>query len=157
VRPERRVPCRSQFDSILYALISQTGDDAYDLNSGDEDSYRVFRDQRLSAVSMFADPDTSRGGSRLNPDAGRLKGAPKPPPPAGIPPTASSVSASVTMKREAGQPPPAIHYGSTVCQVVGSAGPRRSRLRGPSVVPAGRWGPGAEASLELATGVLLTS
>jgi hypothetical protein len=109
-------PCRSQFDSILYALTSKTGADAYDLNASGDDAYRVFRDVRLSAVSMFADPQTSRGGSRLNPDEGRLKGTPKPPPRPGVPPTQTSVTANVFMKREPGQPPPAVRFGSTVCQ-----------------------------------------
>jgi len=109
-------PCRSQFDSILYALISTTGGEAYDLNSSGDDAYRIMRDSRLQAVSMFADPDTSRGGSRLNPDEGRLKGTPKPPPPPGVPPTSQTATASVVMKREPGEPSPAVRYGSTVCQ-----------------------------------------
>ena len=95
-------PCRSQFDSILYALIGTTGGEAYDLNSTGPDAYRVLRDSRLSAVSMFADPDTARGGSRLNPDEGRLKGVPKPPPPPGVPATGTTATASVVMKREPG-------------------------------------------------------
>ncbi len=109
-------PCRSQFDSILYALISTTGGEAYDLNSTGDDAYRVLRDSRLSAVSMFADPDTARGGSRLNPDEGRLRGVPKPPPPPGVPATGTTATASVVMKREPGAPSPAVRYGSSVCQ-----------------------------------------
>ena len=109
-------PCRSQFDSILYALVSKTGNQAYDLNSTGDDAYRVLRDSRLSAVGMLSDPDISRGGSRLSPDAGRLRGTPKPPPPAGVPATSTTSTASVVMMREPGMPSPALRYGSTVCQ-----------------------------------------
>ena len=109
-------PCRSQFDSIIYALGAQTGLAAYDLNAGTEDAYRVFRDSRLSAIQMLADPDPARGGSSFTPDEGQIKGNPKPPPPPGVPPSATTATANVLMIREPGQPPPAVRYGSTVCQ-----------------------------------------
>ena len=41
----------------------QTGMAAYDLNSTGDDAYRIYRDQRISAVSMAADP-AQGGGSR---------------------------------------------------------------------------------------------
>jgi hypothetical protein len=109
-------PCRSQFDSIVYALGTETGQAAYDLNATGDDAYRVFRDSRLVAISMQADPDPGRGGSRVNLDEGLIKTVPKPPPPPGVPPTATTATANVLFKREAGQPAPTIRYGATVCQ-----------------------------------------
>jgi hypothetical protein len=109
-------PCRSQFDSIIYALGTETGEAAYDLNSSDVDAYRVFRDSRIVAISMQADPDPGRGGSSLNLDEGLVKTVPKPPPPPGVPPTSNTATANVVFRREPGQPAPAIRYGSTVCQ-----------------------------------------
>ena len=109
-------PCRSSFDSIIYALGAKTGLAAYDLNSSGDDAYRIFRDNRISAIAMLADPDPARGGSSFNPDEGEMKGHPKPPPPPGVPPTSTTATANVVMRREPGQPPPSVHYGSTVCQ-----------------------------------------
>ena len=109
-------PCRSQFDSIVYALGTETGDAAYDLNATGDDAYRVFRDSRLVAISMQADPDPGRGGSRLNLDEGLVRTVPKPPPPPGVPPTATTATANVVFQRQAGQPAPTIRYGATVCQ-----------------------------------------
>jgi hypothetical protein len=109
-------PCRSSFDSIIYALGAKTGLAAYDLNSSGDDAYRIFRDNRISAIAMLADPDPGRGGSSFNPDEGEMKGNPKPPPPPGVPPTGTTATANVIMRREPGQPPPSVHYGSTVCQ-----------------------------------------
>jgi hypothetical protein len=109
-------PCRSQFDSILYALGVKTGQAAYDLNASTDDAYRIFRDSRIAAISFQADPDPGRGGSSFTADEGLMKGVPKPPPPPGVPPTTTSATASVIFKREPGQPTPVVQYGSTVCQ-----------------------------------------
>jgi hypothetical protein len=109
-------PCRSQFDSIIYALGAETGLPAYDLNAAGDDAYRIFRDSRIAAITVQADPDPGRGGSSFTPDEGLMKGVPKPPPPPGVPPTATTATANVMLTREAGQPAPAIRYGSTVCQ-----------------------------------------
>jgi len=109
-------PCRSQFDSTIYALGAQSGLPAYDLNASGDDAYRIFRDSRIAAITVQADPDPGRGGSSFTPDEGLMKGTPKPPPPPGVPPTATTATANVVMVREPGQPAPAIRYGSTVCQ-----------------------------------------
>jgi len=109
-------PCRSQFDTILYAYGARSGLAAYDLNAAGDDAYRIFRDSRIAAISMQADPDPGRGGSSFTADEGLMKGTPKPPPPPGIPPTVSTASANVVFRREPGQPAPAVRYGSTVCQ-----------------------------------------
>jgi len=109
-------PCRSQFDSSIYALGAVTGLAAYDLNAAGDDAYRIFRDSRIAAITVQADPDPGRGGSSFTPDEGLMKGAPKPPPPPGVPPTATTASSNVRMVREAGQPAPAVRFGTTVCQ-----------------------------------------
>jgi hypothetical protein len=109
-------PCRSQFDSIVYALGAETGQAAYDLNAAGDDAYRIFRDSRIAAISMQSDPDPGRGGSRFAIDEGLIKGTPKPPPPPGVPPTSRTNSRNVVQTREPGVPAPSIRYGSTVCQ-----------------------------------------
>ncbi len=109
-------PCRSVFDSIIYALGAESGLPAYDLNAAGDDAYRIFRDSRIAAITVQADPDPGRGGSSFTPDEGLMKGTPKPPPPPGVPPTATTATANVLLTREPGQPAPAIRYGSTVCQ-----------------------------------------
>jgi hypothetical protein len=110
-------PCRSQFDSIIYALGTETGEAAYDLNANGDDAYRVFRDSRVVAISIQADPDPAGGGSRVNLDEGLVKTTPKPPPPPGVPPLGGGgATANVVFERVAGQPAPSVRYGSTVCQ-----------------------------------------
>jgi hypothetical protein len=109
-------PCRSQFDSIIYALGATTGLAAYDMNATGDDAYRIFRDSRLVALGMQGDPDPSRSGSSFTADEGLVKSVPKPPPPPGVPPQTTQATASVTMAREPGEPPPSVYYGSTVCQ-----------------------------------------
>jgi hypothetical protein len=104
------------FDSIIYALGAETGQPAYDLNSAGDDAYRIFRDSRIAAITMQADPDPGRGGSSFTPDEGLMKGTPKPPPPPGVPPNQRTNSHNVVMARVAGEPAPNIRYGSTVCQ-----------------------------------------
>jgi hypothetical protein len=108
-------PCRSQFDSILYALGVFSGQAAYDMNPTGDDAYRIFRDSRIAALSVLGDPDPNRGGSSFTADEGLMKGVPKPPPPPGVPPTATTATANVVMRRVPGQPPPAVRYGSSVC------------------------------------------
>jgi hypothetical protein len=83
-------PCRSQFDSIIYALGAKTGLAAYDMNASGDDAYRIYRDSRLVAIGMQADPDPGRGGASFTADEGLVKSVP--------------------------QPPPSVYYGSTVCQ-----------------------------------------
>jgi hypothetical protein len=109
-------PCRSQFDSIIYALGAQTGQAAYDLNASGDDAYRIFRDSRIVAVGMQADPAQGAGSSTTK-DEGLVKPSPTPPPPPpGDPPTSQTATASVVMTRDPNAPPPAVRYGSTVCQ-----------------------------------------
>jgi hypothetical protein len=86
-------PCRSSFDSIIYALGTQSGLAAYDLNATGDNAYAIFRDSRLVALTTQADPSQSTG-TTLNKDEGLVKpGAlPSPPPPPGQPaPVASNV------------------------------------------------------------------
>jgi hypothetical protein len=110
-------PCRSSFDSIVYALGAETGVAAYDINASGDDAYRIYRDQRISAISMAGDP-AQGGGSRLLVDEGQLSGAaPVAPPAPGVPPqSVQSGSASVIMSRDPNFPPPAVRMSSSVCQ-----------------------------------------
>jgi hypothetical protein len=67
-------PCRSSFDSIVFAVAAQTGDAAYDLNSGTaDDRYAEIDEQRVQAVRV--------AGGRLVIDTG-LGAQQAPPPPA---------------------------------------------------------------------------
>ena len=108
-------PCRSQFDSILYALGVVTGQAAYQMG-GDAVAYRIFRDSRLSALTVQADPDVGGAGSRLTAEEGMMKGTPKAPPPPGVPPVVTTATANVVFKARPGEPAPTVRYGSTVCR-----------------------------------------
>jgi hypothetical protein len=110
-------PCRSQFDTILYGLGVESGGAAYDLNASGDDAYRIFRDSRIAAISMQADPNPGGGGSTFTADEGLMKGTPKPPPPPGVPPQGTTTSTgNVSFVRVPGQPAPAVRFGTTVCQ-----------------------------------------
>jgi hypothetical protein len=50
-------PCRSSFDSIIYALGAQSGLAAYDLAFGN--AYQIFQDSRIVALSTQAAPNAS--------------------------------------------------------------------------------------------------
>lgn len=105
-------PCRSSFDSILYALGSQSGNAAYDLNATGDNAYSIFRDSRLVAIGTTADPSQTTGAT-LNKDEGLIKAGalPAPPPKAGQPAT---VGGSVTPAAINGVPQ--MRFGSTACQ-----------------------------------------
>ena len=108
-------PCRSSFDSIVYFLGAQSGAAAYDVNASGDDAYRVFNDSRLVGLQTQADPGQG-GGSRVNYDEGLMRGAPSPPPLGGIPPNSTTSNMSVVPAQVPGEPPPAVRFGSTVCQ-----------------------------------------
>jgi hypothetical protein len=84
-------PCRSSFDSILFALGAGTGNAAYDLNSGaDSDEYIEYRDEQLKSVQ-------TQGGQVIV-DRGLNTSAPTPPPPDQIaPPIDGSVFAGLSV------------------------------------------------------------
>lgn len=84
-------PCRSSFDSILFALGAGTGNAAYDLNSGgDTDEYIEYRDEQLKSVQ-------TQGGQVIV-DRGLNTSAPTPPPPDVIaPPVDGSVFAGLSV------------------------------------------------------------
>jgi hypothetical protein len=105
-------PCRSSFDSIIYALGSQTGQAAYDLNATGDNAYSIFRDSRLVAIGTQADPSQGSGAA-FNKDESQIKSGslPAPPPKAGQPPT---VGSNVTPAVKGGVP--VMKFGSTVCQ-----------------------------------------
>jgi hypothetical protein len=70
-------PCRSSFDSLLFALGAESGAAAYDLNSSGDDRFVQITDQRIQAVRV--------SGGRLVVDMGL--GAQNPPPPPAPPTT----------------------------------------------------------------------
>ena len=56
------VPCRSSFDSIVFALGAKSGDAAFDLNATGDDSYVVFDNSKIAGLAIFATTDDSRHG-----------------------------------------------------------------------------------------------
>jgi hypothetical protein len=66
-------PCRSSFDSIIFALAAESGDAAYDLNAAGDDRFTEIEEQRVQAVRV--------AGGRLVVDTG-LGAQQAPPPPA---------------------------------------------------------------------------
>jgi hypothetical protein len=105
-------PCRSSFDSILYALGSRSGQAAYDLNSAGDNAYAIFRDSRIVGIATQSDPSQGTGSS-LNKDEGLIPTGvpPAAPPPPGKPPS-SGANVSPAMKNGV----PSMTFGSTVCQ-----------------------------------------
>ena len=73
-----------------------TGLAAYHLNSIGDDAYRIFRDSRIAAITVQADPDPGRGGCSFTPDEGLMKGAPKPPASKAAPVTSPASPAAET-------------------------------------------------------------
>jgi hypothetical protein len=79
-------PCRSSFDSIIFALGAQSGAAAYDLNASGDDRFTQITDQRVQAIRV--------AGGRLVIDTGLgAQNAPPPPaPPVANPPAPSPFS-----------------------------------------------------------------
>jgi hypothetical protein len=104
-------PCRSSFDSILYALGAESGLAAYDLAYGN--AYQIFQDSRIAAISTQAAPK----GSQLVKDEGLSKTSQpiQPPPAPGLAPTTQSTQNVVAVSGP-GLPQPTVRFGSTVCQ-----------------------------------------
>jgi hypothetical protein len=107
-------PCRSSFDSIIYALGAVTGGAAYDLNASGDDAFRIFKDERLAALKITAPPVTGQTGQAAK-EVGKVGGPVEPPDPPGVPPSSTVASASVVLKKVDGAPLPAIRFGSSVC------------------------------------------
>jgi len=105
-------PCRSSFDSIIYALGARSGLAAYDLNAAGDDAFSIYKDSRVVAISTQSDPGQG-SGSRLSKDEGLAAAAPDPPPAPGRP---QGLSSNVRPAVRAGKPFPAMKFGSTVCQ-----------------------------------------
>ncbi|MGE0456185.1 MAG: hypothetical protein AB7O37_22445 [Vicinamibacteria bacterium] len=81
-------PCRSSFDSVIYAVGAETGGAAYDFGG---DSFLVLENSRKTALQIIKEPAAvgsapgTSGGSRLIIDEGLMSGgaAVVPPPPPG--------------------------------------------------------------------------
>jgi hypothetical protein len=104
-------PCRSSFDSILYALGAESGLAAYDMAYGND--YVIFQDSRIAAISTQAAPK----GSLLAKDEGLSKPATPiaAPPPPGLAPTTQATQSIIPVAGP-GLPQPTVRFGSTVCR-----------------------------------------
>jgi hypothetical protein len=109
--PTPPYPCRSSFDSILYALGAETGLAAYNLASNED--HVIFEDSRIAAISTQAAPQ----GSLLAKDEGLSKSAdPIAAPPApGLAPTTQATQ-NIVQVSGPGIPQPTVRFGSTVCR-----------------------------------------
>jgi hypothetical protein len=107
-------PCRSSFDSIVYAVGAVSGLAAYDLNATGDDAFRIFKDERLAALKITAPPVTGQTGQMAK-EVGKAGGPVAPPDPKGVPPSSTTASASVVFKAVAGSTLPAVRFGSSVC------------------------------------------
>lgn len=86
-------PCRSSFDSLIFALGAQTGGAAYDLNSSGDDAYLLFTNSRKTAIQVIKQPTPpsappgTRGKGMLMIDEGLMaSGSVQPPPAPGLQP-----------------------------------------------------------------------
>jgi len=103
-------PCRSSFDSILFALGVESGSAAYSFGPS-----MLFQDSRMAAITVGGSPS----GAKVIVDEGLVKsGQPIPPPPAmgKAPVTPGSASANVVPLARPGYPAPSVRFGSTVCE-----------------------------------------
>ena len=111
------VPCRSSFDSIVYALGAKSGDAAFDLNATGDDSYVVFDNSKIAGLAIFATTDDAGTSTQnlyvdegLNRDTGTPEGSkPRPEtlPEKGKAPTKGGNGSVSTLE---------LRSGSTVCQ-----------------------------------------
>jgi hypothetical protein len=109
-------PCRSSFDSILYAVGAATGNAAYDLNATGQDEYVEYQSQKIQAVQV-------KGGIVV---VDRGLGAEVPPPPPAppdvlVPPTSGSVYMGLNTKNSCptclvSQASMPFQMGSSVCR-----------------------------------------
>jgi hypothetical protein len=109
-------PCRSTFDSIVYALGASTGAAAYDLNAAGDDAYQIFSNSRMTSIRTQADPNPTSGGSSVVKDEGLVTGPVSPPPKPGVPPTTINNTSNVKPAQQGGMPMPDVKFSSTACQ-----------------------------------------
>jgi hypothetical protein len=85
-------PCRSSFDSIIFALKASGGGAAYDLNASGDDSFMVFSNSRKTAIQIIKQPTststpTAKGKGMLMIDEGLMgSGSVQSPPAPGLQP-----------------------------------------------------------------------
>ena len=109
-------PCRSTFDSIVYALGATSGAAAYDLNAAGDDAYQIFSNSRMTSIRTQADPNPGSGGSSVVKDEGLVTGPVSPPPKPGVPPTTINNTSNVKPAQQGGMPLPDVKFSSTACQ-----------------------------------------
>jgi len=102
-------PCRSSFDSVVFALGVESGGAAYSFGPS-----KLFQNSRIAAITTAGSPR----GSELIVDEGLVKsGQPVPPPPAmGQTPNKTTSQANVVPLQRPGEPLPTVRFGSTICQ-----------------------------------------
>jgi hypothetical protein len=105
-------PCRSSFDSILYALGTRSGQAAYDLNAAGDDAYSIYRDSRVVALATQADPSQGTGSSLAKDEGLMPAGTPPAPPPQPGKPAAAGSNVSPATKGGVA----IVRFGSTVCR-----------------------------------------
>ena len=116
-------PCRSSFDSVLYALGALSGQAAYDFATSigsPSDAYAILKGSRKTGVQEMAPPG-STGTGKVIMDEGLSKGPPEPPPYKGLQPTTISGTGTKSLVGPYtpgnGMPPAAaLRYVPTVCQ-----------------------------------------
>jgi len=108
-------PCRSSYDSIVYALGASSGQAAYNLG-GSDGAYQIFYNSRTGSIGILADPDPAHGGSVVVRDETLIKaGVPVPAPPQpGIPPHSRTATNNVLPYAPPGKPVPSWNYGTSI-------------------------------------------
>src|SRR5262249_17217291 len=70
-------PCRSRFDSIIYALTGEAGAAAYDLNATGQDEYVILNNSRIVGLTEQSSQSTG-GTSEIHIDEGMASPTPAP-------------------------------------------------------------------------------
>jgi hypothetical protein len=94
-------PCRSSFDSVIFALAAQTGGVGFDISSGTNPAMFTYTGAYLTSINILASgtSPTSTNSATVAPTFASAGAPPPPPPPAGLnstPTTSSTVKNIVT-------------------------------------------------------------
>jgi hypothetical protein len=82
-------PCRSSFDSEVFALAAQSGGVGFDISTGTNPASYIYTGTLLTSLSVLAagTPTSSNGTSTVAPTYASAGQPPPPPPPSGLNPT----------------------------------------------------------------------